>query len=309
MKLAICVTVFAALLCLSFAAAESDHDAFLAEMRTEHPVRESKRNPIALGEGLSDRLGLMFRALDKDHDRLISKEDVLQSEEDLAAHLPGISAQDFAEFIEVADKDGDKKLSHEELNNGMAEGMQHAGLLELASQQAPGKMRFAEVDNSDDACVMCQYIVERCETNVRQSGALAQMASAAAPSGVYLELESKIDGKEVEEPSFLETAAENPFDVAGAQIIGSTRQSTRFQRLLERQKFNEVYRVVDITLDDVCEQGMPNSFYGYCKMVYQVQSDVVDGLRYQYRPADICFRIGMCGKNSYITAGIHSRYK
>ena len=170
-------------------------------------------------------------------------------------------------------------------------------------------MRFAEVDNSDDACVMCQYIIERCETNVRQSGALAQMASAAAPSGVYLELESKIDGKEVEEPSFLETAAENPFDVAGAQIIGSTRQSTRFQRLLERQKFNEVYRVVDITLDDVCEQGMPNSFYGYCKMVYQVQSDVVDGLRYQYRPADICFRIGMCGKNSYITQGIHSRYK
>jgi len=209
------------------------------------------------------------------------------------------------------------------------------------------------VDASEDACVMCQYIVERCENNIKQSGVIPSMSGA----GVFLELEqltlNSVSGTDpaqsdsftpftgapaletptvsvedqgemqMESPrdvsaialqddstAFVETEQKQAyFDQTAAGIIGSTRQSTRVQRQLERQKYNEIYRVVDISLDDVCEQGMPNSFYGYCKQIYKVQSDVVDGLRYQYRPADICFRVGMCGKSSYITKGIHSRYK
>jgi len=198
------------------------------------------------------------------------------------------------------------------------------------------------VDASEDACVMCQYILERCENNVKQSGVIPSMSG----SGVFLELEqialNSASGTDpaqadrftpftgtptMETPMMVQDADEEPavplqddstsfvetdqayFDQTAAGIIGSTRQSTRVQRQLERQKYNEIYRVVDITLDDVCEQGMPNSFYGYCKQIYKVQSDVVDGLRYQYRPADVCFRVGMCGKSSYITKGIHSRYK
>jgi hypothetical protein len=141
--------------------------------------------------------------------------------------------------------------------------------------------------------VLCQYVVERAETNVKQAGVIPAMSA-----GVSSFLEEKVEVK-----------SKDPFDAVGAAIIGSTRQSTRVQRQLERQKYNEIYRVVDITLDDVCEQGMPSAFYGYCKQVYQVQADIVDGLRYQYRPADICFRVGMCGPTSYITRGIHSRYK
>ena len=116
---------------------------------------------------------------------------------------------------------------------------------------------------------------------------------------------------EGEKAEFLEVGATaaDPYDAAAGGIIAATRESTRVQRQMERQKYNEIYRVVDITLDDVCEQSMPSAFYGFCKQIYQTQSDVVEGLRYQYRPADICFRVGMCGKDSYITKGIHSRYQ
>jgi len=158
-----------------------------------------------------------------------------------------------------------------------------------------------KVDASNDGCVLCQYICERAETNVKQSGVIPALTGAQAGPSIFLETESTAL-LQVEE-------SQSPFDVAAANIIGSTRLSTRYQRQLERQKYNEIYRVVDITLDDVCEQGMPNSFYQFCKQIYQSQSDVVDGLRYQYRPADICFRVGMCGKGSYITQGIHSRYQ
>jgi len=169
---------------------------------------------------------------------------------------------------------------------------------------------------------MCQFIVERAEANVKQSGVIPSMSGVAA-FDAFLETDSSTPAmitptdpnavtpiEEDDATSLLEVEARQLyFDQTAAGIIGSTRQSTRVQRQLERQKYNEIYRVVDITLDDVCEQGMPNSFYGYCKQIYKVQSDVVDGLRYQYRPSDICFRVGMCGKSSYITRGIHSRYK
>jgi hypothetical protein len=44
-----------------------------------------------------------------------------------------------------------------------------------------------------------------------------------------------------------------------------------------------------------------------CKAIYKTQATIVDGLRYQYRPADICYRVGMCGVKSYITTGIHGK--
>ena len=67
--------------------------------------------------------------------------------------------------------------------------------------------------------------------------------------------------------------------------------------------------MTDVTLDDVCEQAMPRVYYGYCKALYKSQSAVVDGLRYQYRASDICFRIGMCRRVSYIAWGVHNRYQ
>jgi hypothetical protein len=186
--------------------------------------------------------------------------------------------------------------------------------------------------------------VERAETNVKQAGTTLVSRvrvccvcglSGSATAGIIPAITGATQGPSV----FLETGmtvrartAQTPFDTAAASIIGATRQSTRYQRQLERQKYNEIYRVMDITLDDVCEQGMPNRFYGYvsaaqrrparkalsilgvsaypqCLAIYQMQSDIVDGLRYQYRPTDICFRVNMCGKKSYITLGIHSRYR
>jgi len=40
-------------------------------------------------------------------------------------------------------------------------------------------------------CVMCQYIVERCETNVKQSGVIPGMAQVVDPATIFLETESK----------------------------------------------------------------------------------------------------------------------
>ena len=52
-------------------------------------------------------------------------------------------------------------------------------------------------------------------------------------------------------------------DVAAAGNIAASRRSTRSQRQVEREKYNQIYRVVDLTLDDVCEQSMPNVYYGF----------------------------------------------
>jgi hypothetical protein len=282
----------------------SEHAAFLEEMRASHPVREASRPELNLSNELMDRAGLLFRALDKDGDQFVGIRDIRRSYDNLADHLPGVSRADFSSFIEAADSDNDGLLSHDELLHALSAGMQNDNQESFLETSATPKKAAAGAAGAagaggNDGCVMCQYILERCETNVKQSGVIPGMTAQPAADGVYLEVESKT-GAEAE--------AADPFDVAGAGIIASTRQATRYARLLERQKFNEIYRVVDITLDDVCEQGMPSPFYGYCKNIYSAQSDVVDGLRYQYRPSDICFRIGMCAKGSYITQGIHSRY-
>jgi hypothetical protein len=329
-------------------------------------MRTSTREEDPLDHDLSDRANLLFRAMDKNHDRKVSEADVLASTAELEQHMPGISVPEFIEFISHADTDGDKALNREELIQGIANGIEMAvqddspdqqetapdtlspGLIETGAAtmsasrhrrnifkkawggikkvgKAIGKgvkslfgagknavkdaaqKKLQLIDKSQDGCVMCQYIVERCETNVKQSGVIPGMAQVVDPATIFLETESKPDP----EPTVLLEVEQKQvnYDFMAANIIGSTRQSTRVQRQMERQKYNEIYRVVDITLDDVCEQGMPNRFYGYCKQIYKVQSDVVDGLRYQYRPTDICFRIGMCDKKSYITQGIHSRYK
>jgi len=353
-------------LCLSAAAVAEQIDIGLhvavddTGVDISHPQRVSSRQEDPLDNELSDRASLLFRAMDADRDRLISEQDVRASDIHLQTHMPGVSAEEFLSFMQTADSNRDGKLNREELVQGLADGLagyqqqQQPSLMETDAAtsntgrrgiiHAVGKgikklfgvgksaLRRAEgqVDTSEDSCVMCQYIVERSESNVKQSGVIPSMSQATAFDS-YLEVGSTASEDDEQEEEGSETIAaqelteddamsllelENGvasgqfyFDQTAAGIIGSTRQSTRVQRQLERQKYNEIYRVVDITLDDVCEQGMPNAFYGYCKQVYKVQSDIVDGLRYQYRPADICFRVGMCGKGSYITKGVHSRYK
>jgi len=300
----------------------------LALDTTEYVMAERApgRTAEVLNNRLSDKIGLIMRSMDADHDRQISVEDATLSPVALQQHFPGVSAQEFAAFIQTADENKDDKLSREELTAALANGLmdspefleigavreavhrtgvlRHHHMLTVDEQSRATESSEAsraaapQVDVSQDSCVMCQYLVERMETNVKQAGIIPNMPVGDQPGyeTSFLELEAQTEQKD-------------PYDAVGAAVIGSTRQSTRLQRQMERQKYNEIYRVVDITLDDVCEQGMPNAFYGYCKQIYQVQSDIVDGLRYQYRPTDICFRVGMCGKQSYITKGIHSRYK
>lgn len=281
----------------------------IKELRVNFPQRELKRKLHHLDEETEDRANLFFRAMDANHDKKIDENDVLMHPEQLSQHMPGISASKFVSFISESDKNGDGKLDRSEFIDALQNGLKgkNPQLLETDSNAnrrgfilsvAPKTLAKAKglkqemvreisgkIDTTNDGCVLCQYIVERCEFNVKKSGIL--FAPSAGPAFI-------------EEEQF-------PF-TSSSSVIASTRENTRQQRLAEREKYNQIYRVVDVTLDDVCEEGMPNSFYGYCKAVYQMQPEVVDGLRYQYRPMDVCFRIGMCGKDSYITKGVHSRY-
>jgi hypothetical protein len=181
--------------------------------------------------------------------------------------------------------------------------------------------------SKDEGCVMCQYIIQRCEANVKISGVVAfletesAILSPSSSSQPQLQLQevpavplSDPDASpvliETQASSSLENKAKWGFDeTAAAATIAAAHMSTRQMRQSERARFNELYRVVDLTLDDVCEQGMPPTFYGYCKQIYKMQVQVVNGLRYQYRPTDICLRIGACTKKNYIAKGKHSRYK
>lgn len=362
---------------LSIVAVASHGAASPAEKHWEMAGRApSARVEDALSGDASGRASLLLRAMDYDRDHHLSAEDARALPEVLAEHLPGVDEEQFAAFVETADTDGDRRLSRDELADGLAGGAlagDHTEMLEVdAMRRRKGiwksikkfgrdvlgnvktkvktgiRRATGRVDQANDACVMCQYIVERLETNVRQSGVIPSMPTGDIPNYVansadnpfapYVpmtpgpapgagtapssessapretnpapEAEKTGEQETAEKVEFVETEARvsDPYDAAASGIIAASRESTRAQRQMERQKYNEIYRVVDITLDDVCEQSCPSAFYGFCKQIYATQSDVVEGLRYQYRPADICFRVGMCGKGSYITKGIHSRY-
>jgi len=312
---------FTILLCLCFVIAEvtNENNNDIGELK--HAVRVTSRHEEPLENNLEDRASLLFRRLDTDFDKKIGVEDIRRGEQVLAEQIPGISVPQFIEFMEKADQDKDQHINREEFMQALSQGLTDAneapGLIESESKvgfigvigDIAGNMKrkirahlnriAGTIDTTQDACVTCQYIVERIETNVKASGVIPGLGSPGpAPGDAF---------------SFVETeekeSEKGPWQAVGATIIGSTRQTTRYQRQIERQKYNEIYRVTDITLDDVCEQGMPNKYYGFCKSIYKVQSDIVDGLRYQYRPQDICYRVGMCDPKSYITQGIHSRYR
>lgn len=310
-------------------------------------TRTSTREDEALEAELASHAKMIMRRMDANHDHMVGKEDLDENAHLLDEHFPGVSKSEFLSFIEAADKNKDGKLDHKEMIDGLASGLSESpelveegavrrGFFKKVKKFAKkvyntGKKVYQKVKKfltpnkggstsgtstkdivrtfvikktvgtvpmHHDACVVCQYITERIETNVKQAGVIPGAPGPAAFSSFL----------EVATSTTAQSKAEEPFDAAAAAVIGSTRQSTRMQRQLERQKFNEIYRVADVTLDDVCEQGMPTSFYSFCQAYYQFQPDVVDGLRYQYRPADICWRVGMCNKNSYIAEGIHSRY-
>jgi len=310
-------------LCASLVFAEAENQE--TEVMDKHPERVSNRQEEVLPTGVEDRVSLLFRRLDTDYDKKINVDDIKRAEHVLNEQVPGITVPQFIEFMEKADTDKDHMMSRDEFVAAIATGLQDEanpeflettaelkrqgfigavknfvkGVVNNAKQAVTGALRriAGTVDTTQDSCVMCQYVVERIETNVKASGVINGLGApgpAAGDAFSFVEVDQQEQG---------------PWQAAGAAIITSTRQTTRYQRQLERQKFNEIYRIADITLDDVCEQGMPNKYYGFCKSVYKVQSDIVDGLRYQYRPTDICYRAGMCKKDSYVTRGIHSRYR
>lgn len=296
-----------------------------------------------MNSDMADHARLLFRSLDHDFDKKISSDDVKKSQKVLNKHLPGVTVTEFLEFVKLADKDKDHKLDRKEFVNGLAEGFGHTDLIQVDSKAgflgAVGKFignLFKKkpdpnaVGHTEDACVICQYLVERIETNVKTAGILGNFGGEGRINGFqqsFLEIEQTVtpqqqdnnnnnnnnhDNNDNDNVAFVEVQTEvssNPVSIGSVGSISSSRQTSRYQRQMERQKFNEIYRIADITFDDVCEQGMPNTFYETCKKMYSVQSDIVDGLRYQYRPADICFRIKVCEEESYITKGLHSRYQ
>jgi len=75
---------------------------------------------------------------------------------------------------------------------------------------------------------------------------------------------------------------------------------------LEHQKYSEVFHISDLTLDHVCEEGMPNEFYKHCRSVFNEQSTIVSLLLRQYSASTICLRVRMCSPMSYMTRGIHT---
>lgn len=328
------VVVLLGLLAVAHSAKEGLSAKIREEMENEQHLHSRflmDTEDTKLAKQVAERSNLFFDAMDADKDGSITMEDVESAGDHLRKHAPGMEAKDFAAFLQLADENKDGKLNRHEFRQGLAKGIQASSMLEtgetrrfigaigtgvgnlvkkgINAVKSFGRKIMGKVNEGEDACVLCQYIVERCETNVKQSGVIPSLTGAAAGPSVFLEEESITE--QAPAMSLLEVQSEqkNPFDLAASSIIGATRMSTRYQRQLERQKYNEIYRVVDITLDDVCEQGMPPAMYSHCKATYALQSDIVDGLRYQYRPADICFRIAMCKKDSYITKGIHSRYK
>jgi len=320
---------------LLFRIMDHDHDNHISEedARQSQTQLQQHMPHVSVDEFLS-----FMEVADKDGDKMLNLEEFLKG---LADGLQEAKQSSLATPPKATSPTAVSKSA--QVSNLLETGATTSDRVSAASTEArrvdeAERMRFElqrsvsseedEVEGGDDDCVMCQYIIERCEANIKQSGVLPGFSSVAAFDS-YLELEQQVTPHDAQDSDSLSSSTDDDgdvsllevqstaaakhkqlyFDQTAAGIIGSTRQATRVQRQLERQKYNEVYRVVDLTLDDVCEQGMPIKFYGICKKIYKLQSDVVDGLRYQYRAADVCFRIALCPKGSYITTGVHSRYK
>lgn len=69
----------------------------------------------------------------------------------------------------------------------------------------------------------------------------------------------------------------------------------------ERQLFAEVYKSMDLTLNAVCEQQMPNEFYGACERIFAMQGVVVNLVTRSFNPQNLCARVDMCDDDSYLT--------
>lgn len=177
------------------------------------------------------------------------------------------------------------------------------GFFGIDKKKLSGKA--AGVSDPNEACVLCQYIIERAETNVKTSGVLPGPGNGASYAQAWANSQ-KSQGWQDPMTTFLEVDSREGAAFPGGGV-DSRRAATHELRVQERAKYNQIYKIMDATLDDVCEQSMPPSGYQYCKAVYAIQADIVDGLRYQYRPSDICYKVGMCAKGSYITTGMHNQ--
>ena len=76
---------------------------------------------------------------------------------------------------------------------------------------------------------------------------------------------------------------------------------------LETQLYNEIFHITDLTLDHVCESGMPNDYYELsCKLVFEDQAKIVSHIARQFSALNICLEIDLCTDKSYISEMTHT---
>jgi EF-hand domain pair len=343
-----------------------------------------------------NRMDLMFRSFDHNGDHHITMHDIQQQPHVLQRHLPGVSGQQFASFLDVADRNTDGRVSREEFGHAMTAGLQNTrhvgghvenlmrfrqqgddahtkaekikaekiktekikaekekkGTTKSASESASTGSSSEElppVDTSQDECIMCQYLMDRYYKAVLYSHVVPGLGTPRPDRGIggapdtnvlhnemnavdagrlpaipHISPEAMADTEEQveEELEFVETESRQPpylprggptpmavpqvypmstFHESFNNLQGKATQGERgYFNSMEYRIYNEVYRVVDIAHDEVCERSMPQMYYGYCKTVTQKQNVITSLLAREFKPLDICNRIGMCTHENYV---------
>jgi len=186
------------------------------------------------------------------------------------------------------------------------------------------------VDTTEDGCIMCQYYLQRISNNVRAAGVLPTHVRARVDrnndaqkygTGVVtsefdptytglrslIELSSTHKQKQKQIPYPPRPWMSGANAPMGIPIDSSQEPGYRnFFSQVERVLFTQIFHIMDLTMDDACEEATPNEFYKHCQAVLDKQDLVVQLVSREFKPEDICFRIKQCTPASYSEIGIHS---
>lgn len=197
--------------------------------------------------------------------------------------------------------------------------------LEKSQAQVEDKTKFMGLLSLssliDDRCVLCQFIVERVQADLQVSGGLNPFFGSPIPPAPTVSLPKTAPTTELS-ASFLEIGAKvkYPRSKDGTGIILSIASNLylenrrpRVYPLLtdeyERSMSRQVFRVMDITLEQICEVNMPiHYFMLVCKNMYKEQETISKLIANQRNPVEICIQTKMCAATSYINVSTHSKF-
>jgi len=163
--------------------------------------------------------------------------------------------------------------------------------------------RFLGTDVKDERCCLCQYVVQRTMADIQLAGGLDPYFGKPKLENIPL---PPPEPKDPAETSFLETSVTFP----------NSKDPNRRPRMYPfdsgdqlKSLVRHAYRVMDITLEGICESHMPPRYYlMVCQKIYEKQIKVAYMLANRMTAVEVCMGIEVCTRISYTSKSKHNPF-